>query len=58
MGINTATMNFKEKLTDLINNSELPAVNILLVMENIRMEVHSVFLKQMEAEKEEIKEGE
>lgn len=59
MGINTATKNFKENLTELINNSGLPAVNILLVMENIQKEVHGAFLIQMqeEAKKEKAKKG-
>ena len=58
MGINTATKNFKEDLTRLINESGLPAVNILLVMESIQKEVHGAFLTQMqeEAKKEESKE--
>ena len=50
MGINTETKNFKENLTDLINNSGLPAVNILLVMESIQKEVHNAFLIQMQEE--------
>lgn len=50
MGINTATKNFKENLTILINESELPAVNILLVMESIQKEVHNAFLTQMQEE--------
>ena len=58
MGINTATINFKKNLTELINNSGLPAVNILLVMESIQEEVHNAFLTQIqeEAKKEESKE--
>ena len=50
MGINTATKNFKEDLTRLINESGLPAVNILLVMESIQKEVHNAFLTQMQEE--------
>ena len=50
MGINTATKNFKEDLTRLINESGLPAVNILLVMESIQREVQCVFLEQMKEE--------
>lgn len=50
MGINTATKNFKEDLTRLINESGLPAVNILLVMETIQKEVHNAFLTQMQEE--------
>ena len=50
MGINTATKNFKEDLTRLINESGLPAVNILLVMESIQKEVHNAFFTQMQEE--------
>ncbi len=52
MGINTATMKFKEDLTQLINNSGLPAVNIMLVMEQIQKEVHTAFAMQMQEEHE------
>lgn len=50
MGINTATKNFKEDLTRLINESGLPAVNVLLVLESIQREVHNAFLIQMQEE--------
>ena len=50
MGINTATKNFKEDLTILINESGLPAVNILLVLESIQKEVHCAFLEQIQKE--------
>lgn len=50
MGINTATKNFKEDLTRLINESGLPAVNILLVMESIQKEVYNAFLTQIQEE--------
>lgn len=53
MGINTATKNFKESLTELINNSGLPAVNVLLVLENIQREVHGAFLAQLQKEQKE-----
>lgn len=58
MGINTATKNFKEKLTELINNSGLPAVNVLLVLENIQKEVHEIYINQLQEENAEKKEGE
>ena len=50
MGINTATKNFKEDLTRLINESGLPAVNVLLVLESIQREVHGAFQIQMQEE--------
>lgn len=50
MGINTATKNFNEDLTRLINESGLPAVNVLLVLESIQKEVHNAFLNQMQEE--------
>lgn len=50
MGINTSTIKFKENMTELINNSGLPAVNILLVIESIQKEVHNVFLAQVQEE--------
>ena len=50
MGINIATKNFKENLTKLINNSGLPAVNVLFVLESIQREVHGAFLAQMQEE--------
>ena len=53
MGINTATKNFKENLTELINNSGLPAANILLVLESTQREVYSVFLTQIQEEQKE-----
>lgn len=57
MGINTATKNFKENLTDLINNSGLPAVNVLLVLESIQREVQGIYVQQLQVEATEKKEG-
>ena len=57
MGINTATKNFKENLTDLINNSGLPAVNVLLVLESIQREVQGIYVQQLQVEATEEKEG-
>ena len=53
MGINTLTLKFKEDLAQLINNSQLPPINILLVMENLHKEVNNVLLTQMQKETEE-----
>lgn len=57
MGINIATKNFKENLTKLINNSGLPAVNVLLVLESIQREVHGIYINQLQEENVEEKEG-
>lgn len=57
MGINTATKNFKENLTDLINNSGLPPVNVLLVLESIQREVQGIYIQQLQSEAAEEKEG-
>lgn len=55
MGINTATKNFKENLTQLINESGLPPVNVLLVLESIQREVQGIYIQQLQEEA--IKEG-
>lgn len=55
MGINTATKNFKENLTQLINESGLPPVNVLLVLESIQREVQGIYIQQLQEET--IKEG-
>lgn len=57
MGINTATKNFKENLTQLINESGLPAVNVLLVLESIQREVYGIYAQQLQSEAVEEKEG-
>ena len=51
MGINTLTLKFKEELTNLINNSNLPPINVLLVMETIQKDVQNAFVMQLQEEK-------
>ena len=53
MGINSLTLKFREELTTLINNSKLPPVNILFVMESIQKEVNNALLLQLQCEKTE-----
>ena len=53
MGINSLTLKFREELTTLINNSQLPPVNILFVMESIQKEVNNALLVQLQCEKTE-----
>lgn len=57
MGINYQTLKFKEELTNLINNSGLPAINVSLVLELTQAEL-SVLLNQAikEEKKDETKE--
>ena len=51
MGINISTLKFKEELTQLINNSQLPPINILLVMDSVQKEVNNILLTQLQSEK-------
>lgn len=53
MGINTATKKFREDVTQAINNSNLPAVNVLLVLESIQNEVHNIYVQQIKEEETE-----
>lgn len=56
MEINALTLKFKEELTKLINNSKLPPINVLLVMENIQKDVHNALIIQLQEEKTKEKE--
>lgn len=53
MGINSATLKFKNDLLELINNSGLPICNVEMVMSNI---LSAVQVKLKEAIEEERKE--
>lgn len=53
MGINLATLNFKNDLLELINNSGLPICNVEMVMSNV---LSAVQVKLKEAIEEERKE--
>lgn len=52
MGINTATMKFKEDLVDLINKSGLPPCVTKMVLENALSAVQQQELLAMQAEAE------
>ena len=52
MGINSATQNFKESVTKLVNESGLPPVNILLVLEGIQSEVYKIYCQHLQMENE------
>lgn len=43
MGINSQTNNFKTKLIAMINESGLPAVNVLYVMNDVLQEVQKEY---------------
>ena len=53
MGINYQTMKFKEEMTNLINNSGLPAINVLFVLDSLKSEVSNLCNQAIEKEKEE-----
>ena len=50
MGINSATLKFKNDLVALINNSGLPICNVEMVMSNALSVVQSELKKAIEAE--------
>lgn len=50
MGINSATLKFKNDLVELINNSGLPICNIEMIMSNTLSVVQAELRKAIEAE--------
>ena len=52
MKINTATKELREKIINDINTSNLPEINVLLVIENIRQEVFDLYQKALRMEEE------
>lgn len=52
MGINTATLKFKNDLVALINNSGLPICNVEMILSNTLSVVQSELKKAIELEKE------
>lgn len=53
MGINTATLKFKNDLVALINNSRLPICNVEMILSNTLSVVQEELRKAIEAEKKE-----
>lgn len=53
MGINSATLKFKNDLVALINNSGLPICNVEMVISNTLAVVQNELKKAIETEKEE-----
>lgn len=56
MGINSATLKFKNDLVALINNSSLPICNVEMIISNVLSVVQAELRKAIESEnKEEVK---
>lgn len=53
MGINYQTIKIIEDITNIINNSGLPAINVLLILDSIRSEVANIVNQSIEMEKKE-----
>ena len=50
ISINLATQKFKEKLTQDIQNSKLPAVNVLLVWQSMLRDIEGAYYASLNAE--------
>lgn len=57
MGINYQTIKTKEDIAKVINNSKLPAINVLFILDSLRQEVSLLVNNAVEAEKKEILEN-
>ena len=57
MGINTATLKFREDLLNLVNNSGLPICNVEMVMSSVLSAVQSK-LKEAITQESEVKSDE
>lgn len=51
--INSLTADFKNALYELINKSDLPVVNVLMVINEIQQSINYTYLKVLEKEKQE-----
>ena len=50
ISINLATQNFKEKLIEDIQNSQLPAANVLLVWQSMLRDIEGAYYSSLNAE--------
>lgn len=57
MGINYQTIKTKEDIAKVINNSKLPAINVLFILDSLMQEVSLLVNNAVEAEKKEILEN-
>lgn len=53
MGINYQTIKTKEDIAKVINNSKLPAINVLFILDSLRQEVFLLVNNAVETEKKE-----
>lgn len=54
MGINYQTIKTKEDIINIINNSNLPVINVLLILDSIRNELSALCAELIKKEKDEI----
>lgn len=54
MGINYQTIKTKEDITEIINNSQLPVINVLFVLDSLRQEVSLLVNNAVENERKEL----
>lgn len=54
MGINYQTIKTKEDIAEIINNSQLPAINVLFVLDSLRQEVSLLVNNAVENERKEL----
>lgn len=52
MGINSGTIKLKQDMAELINNSKLPPVNILLVLDSMTIQVNQYLQTSIQDESE------
>lgn len=57
MGINYQTIKTKEDIAKVINNSKLPAINVLFILDSLRQEVSLLVNNAVEEEKKEVLEN-
>ena len=57
MGINYQTIKTKEDIAKVINNSKLPAINVLFILDLLRQEVSLLVNNAVEEEKKEVLEN-
>lgn len=57
MGINYQTIKTKEDIAKVINNSKLPAINVLFILDSLMQEVSLLVNNAVEAEKKEVLEN-
>lgn len=54
MGINYQTIKTKEDIAEIINNSQLPVINVLFILESLKQEVSLLVNNAIENERKEL----